>query len=320
MDRIAELEALVLVVKTGGFSSAAKELNISKSQVSKLVRALEDRLGVRLLDRTTRQVAATEEGRALAERAEQLLAELAEAEEAAAATRAAPRGTLRMSVPVSFGVKYVMPAVGQFMRLYPELSVDVSLTDRRADLLEEGLDLAIRVGALADSSIIARKLCTSRRIVAASPDYLKRRGVPRRPEDLAQHDCLLYTYQVDGQQWRFMRDEEEVVVRVGGPLVCNHGEAMLEIAAAGIGVVSLPDFIAEEAIADGRLVEILEGWSDGSGAIWALYPHSRYLSARVRLFVEFFADYLTKQRAPKPAAKPRRGRKKAAEDGASEHP
>jgi DNA-binding transcriptional LysR family regulator len=299
MDRIAELEALVSVVKTAGFSSAADQLNISKSQVSKLVRSLEDRLGVRLLDRTTRQVAATEEGRALAERAEQILAELTEAQEAAAATRAAPRGTLRMSVPVSFGVKYVMPAVGQFMLQYPELAVEVSLTDRRADLLEEGLDLAVRVGALPDSSLVARKLCGTRHIVCASPDYLKLRGTPKRPDELAKHDCLLYAYQTDGHLWRFTRKGEEVSVRVEGPLVCNNGEAMLEVAAAGVGVVILPDFIVEEALASKRLVEILRDWSQPEGAIWALYPHNRYMSARVRLFVDFLSEFLANRERPK---------------------
>jgi DNA-binding transcriptional LysR family regulator len=300
MDRIAELEALVSVVGTGGFSSAADQLSISKSQVSKLIRSLEDRIGVRLLDRTTRQVSATEEGRALAERAEQILAELEEAQETAAATRASPRGTLRMSVPVSFGVKYVMPAVGAFMRDYPELSVDVSLTDRRADLVEEGLDLAIRVGILADSSLVARKLCGSRIIVCASPDYLA---------ELARHDVLLYAYQTEGHVLRFLKGDDELSVRVTGPLVCNHGEAMLEVAAAGIGVVTLPDFIVDDAIASGRLVEILADWGGVENAVWALYPHNRYMSARVRLFVEFLSTWLAERSKPTIAPPKRRGKK-----------
>lgn len=296
MSKLSELEIFVSVVDHEGFSAAARALDVSKSHVSKQISRLEDRLGARLLNRTTRQVTLTDGGRAFYERCSQILEELEEAETAVSQMQSSPRGTLRVTVPMSFGLGYIAPAIGDFMSQYPELDVDMHMTDRKVDLVEEGYDLAIRVGKLSDSSLIVRKIAPATGYVCASPAYLEAHGVPQNPEDLVDHDCLLYTYLRTGSTWRLERADGQVAsVEVSGRFRANNGTALVAAACRGLGLVLSPEFICADAIRDGSLQRVLEEWTLSTGAIWALYPHRRHLSAKVRLFVDFLIDQFADQ-------------------------
>ena len=291
MDRLATLEIFVKVVELGSFTDAAQALGISKSHCSKQVRRLEDRLQARLVNRTTRQVSATGEGRAFYERCVRLMEELEEAERAVGQMRDRPTGTLRVSLPLSFGVRYIGPAMTRFMRRYPELGVEMHLNDRKVDIIEEGFDMAIRVGTLADSSMIARKLAVVRNVLCAAPGYLAEHGTPTVPGDLREHSCLMYHLLSTGSTWHF-RDAsgDEEMIRVEGRLRSDNGDTLVQAALAGLGVLYTPDFFLAEHIRQGRLVPLLPEWSFSHMAAWALYPHTRHLSARVRLFIDHLVD------------------------------
>lgn len=291
-DHLAPIAAFVRVVETGSFTAAASALGVSKSQVSRAVRALEDRLGARLLHRTTRAVGPTEAGSAFYARCSRILADLEEAEQAVAHLQSAPRGTLRVSLPHSFGVRYLSPLIAEFMVRYPELRVEANFSERRVDLVDEGFDLAVRIGVLDDSSLIARRLGTTTRWVVGSPDYLARRGTPRTPAELREHDCLQFTYQTSGASWVFRQDGAEQAVRVSGRMTANTGEALVAAAVAGIGLAWLPDFLVADELRAGRLVALFGEAAESGLAIWAVYPHSRHLAPKVRLFVDHLAARL----------------------------
>lgn len=291
MDRLAALEIFVKVVELQSFTDAAQALGISKSHCSKQVRRLEDRLQVRLINRTTRQISTTGAGQAFYDRCSRLIEDLDEAEQAVGRMQNRPAGTLRLSGPLAFGVRHLGPAVATFMARYPELTVDLRLADRRVDIVEDGFDMAIRIGELADSSLIARKLAPIHIVLCASPSYLAQRPPITRPRDLRDHDCLLYHYQATGQSWRFRhRDGAEETVRVSGRFLADNGDVMVEAAAAGIGLVYVPDFLAVGALRRGELVSVLPEWLHEQTALWALYPHTRHLSAKVRLFIDFLVE------------------------------
>lgn len=290
MSHISSMAIFVRVVDVGTFSGAARDLGVSKSHVSKQISQLEDRLGVRLLQRTTRSLTLTEVGRAYHERASQILADIEEAELAITQLHTAPRGTLRLSVPMSFGMSHIAPLLAEFMQRYPKLHVDVSLTDRRIDLIDEGFDLAVRIGTLGDSSLIARKLAPSGLTVCASPDYLKHHPPLDHPDDLRQHQCLLYAYQTTGMTWPFTGPNGPFSVRVDGRLKANNGDLLREATLAGVGVGLMPDFMVHGDLKNGRLVALLTDWRPRQSAIWAIYPHNRHLSTKVRLFVDFLSE------------------------------
>lgn len=293
MGRALDLEIFVEVVEQGSFTQAAENLGVSKSFVSKQISSLEDHLGVRLLNRTTRKIAVTDAGSAFFERARQILDDIDEAERSVMQLNTAPRGVLRISAPMTFGLQYIAPLANQFMSANPELTIDLEFNDRQVDVLDEGFDLVIRIGQLADSSFVARRLAPMRSLVVASPDYLARRGTPTHPQDLGAHECMQYTYQTSPSTWRFEGQTGEVVhVAVAGRLRANNGVAILDASRRGLGISVLPDFIAHDDIVSGNLVEILHQWSPGLRAIWALYPHNRHLSAKVRLFIDFLAEEL----------------------------
>lgn len=289
MNELGQLEVFVRVVADGGFTAAAASLGVSKSFVSRQLGALEDRLGARLLNRTTRKLTLTDIGTVFYERCRRILDELTDAQGAVTSMQSAPRGILRLALPMSFGITHVAPEIARFLDRHPELSVDVDLSDRRVDLLGEGFDLAIRIGALSDSSMIARKLATSCVVLVASPAYLAAHGRPSEPEAIRTHACLHYAYSPTGHSWRLENGERAVTVAGEGRVTANNGDALRELAIAGQGIARLPDFIVNASLADGRLEHVLPGWGE-SGAIWAVYPHSRHLSAKVRLFVEFLAE------------------------------
>lgn len=287
MHRFSQIQVLVAVVEEGSFTAAAERLNISKSHASRQVADLEERLGVRLLNRTTRHVSTTPEGETFVERCAHLMEELERAERALTQRRTDPVGTLRLAAPMTFGVDYLSPVLAEFLDTYEGLEVDAHFSDRKVDVVEEGFDVAVRVGALEDSSLIVRKIREVEGYITASPSYLEAHGRPDHPEELADHSCLLYSYLSAGERWVFERGGDEVTVPVSGPLRANNGEALIEAARRGIGVVLSPEFISNQAVEKGDLVRLFPEWTIQSGAVWALYPHRRHLAAKVRRFVEF---------------------------------
>jgi len=289
-EHLSAMAVFARVVEEGSFSHAARGLGLSKSAVSKQVGRLEDRLGVRLLNRTTRQLSLTEAGTAFFEHCRQLVTDAEAAESAVTHLAAAPRGTLRVNAPMSFGQLHVAPLLPAFLQAYPELSVEMQLSDRTVDLIEEGFDLAIRIGQLRDSSLIARRLAPMRRVVCAAPAYLDARGRPQHPRELKQHECLIYSYLSSGREWRFHGGDGELRVPVQGRLEINNGDALLAAARQGFGVVMLPTFLAAADVKAGRLEPVLQDWCEGeAGGIHAVFPASRNLSPKVRVFVDFLA-------------------------------
>jgi len=291
MDKLTGMAVFARVVEAQSFTAAAARLGMSKSAVSKAIAGLEDRLGVSLLNRTTRRLSLTEVGRAFYERSARILAEAEEAELAVTRLQAAPRGTLKVNAPVSFGILHLGPALADFMERYPELKVDIELTDRFVDLIEEGFDLAVRIASLPDSSLIARKLADNPMAVCAAPPYWGRRGRPSTPHDLSGQDCITYAYNANPNEWPFVDAAgRRIGVRVHGSLHTNNGDVSLCAALAGLGVVLLPRFICGPHLAAGRLEAVLESWMPPPSGIFALYPHNRHLSAKVRAFVDFLAE------------------------------
>jgi DNA-binding transcriptional LysR family regulator len=291
MDRLETLESFVAVVETGSFTAAADRLEIAKSAVSRRVAALEERLGAQLIARTTRRLNLTDAGRAFYDRGVRILADLDEAESAVQAVQGELRGRLRIALPLSFGVRHMCAPIAEFMRQHPRVTFELDLNDRRVDLVEEGADLAIRIGHLGDSSLIARRLFESRIVVCASRDYLERRGTPASPEELADHDCMVYSNVGDPQRWRYTDDAgRDAAVDVNVVMRVSSGDFILDAAAHGLGICMLPAFIAGDAVRRGELVPILSDVVWPTAPAWALYPPARHLSRRVRAFIDFVAE------------------------------
>jgi DNA-binding transcriptional LysR family regulator len=288
MLNLDELLVFVRVVQAGSFTAAAGVLDMPKSSVSRRVAELEERIGARLLQRTTRKLHLTEVGSAYFERAARVVADAEEAEQAVSSMQAEPRGKLRVTAPLSFGM--IGPTLSEYLSRYPEVQVEMSCTDRRVDLIEEGYDLAIRVGALGDSTYIARSLGTLRHFLVASPAYLKKRGVPKTPHDLAKHDHILFTSGARG--WTLRRGSEVVPVLVRSRLAVNDFDIVLAGALAGMGVASMPELVCSAAIRDRRLCEVLPEWSAARSPVHAIYPSGRHLSPKVKSFVDLVAERL----------------------------
>ena len=289
IDRLAGMAVFAKVVEAESFTAAASQLGMSKSAVSKAVTALEDRLGARLLNRTTRRLALTEAGRAFYESCARIVADVEQAEIAVAHLQQTPRGVLRVNAGVSFGIRHVGPAVPDFMALHPEIAIEMELTDRYVDLIEEGFDVVVRIANdLQDSSLIARKLADNAMVIAATPAYWARHSKPGEPRDLAGHACITYAYNPSPRDWPFVDvDGRRFTARVAGRLHTNNGDASLCAALAGQGVVRLPRFICGPALAAGALEAVLQEWMPPPAGIYAMYPHSRHLSSKVRVFVDF---------------------------------
>lgn len=289
LDDLNALAVYAKVVERESFTRAAEDLGLSKSAISKQIARLEDRLGARLLNRTTRKLAPTEVGRAFYERCRRIVAEAEEAERAVTDLSSAPRGRLRVAAPMSFGILHLGPLLPAFMQRYPEVEVDIVLNDRRVDLIEEGFDLAVRIADLPDSSLIAKKLAPARRRVVATPDYWDRRGRPSHPRDLAGHDCLRYAYLPNPNEWPFEGPEGPFTQKVSGPMIANNGDVLRQVALGGLGVLMTPTFFCGEELADGRLEAVLDDFEAGDINVYAVYPHNRHLSAKVRAFVDHLA-------------------------------
>ena len=291
MARLDEMEIFAEVVEAEGFSAAARRLGLSKSAVSKQVGRLEDRLGVRLLNRTTRRLSLTEAGTSFYEACRRVLDAAETAERAVANLSADPRGLLKLNAPMSFGFLHLAQAIPAFHARYPQITVEAAMNDRFVDLIEEGYDLALRIGDLADSSLIARRLAPCRSVLCASPDYLDRHGRPERPEDLSGHACLIYANNQNPQEWLLRTPGGGLVrAKVQGPLLANNGDVLCGAALGGMGISRLPTFIVGQHLREGRLETVLPGFPLPEQGIHAVYPHSRNLSVKVRVFVDFLAE------------------------------
>lgn len=289
MDRIDALRLFAAVAELGSFTKAAEREGMTPGAASKQITALETRMQARLLERTTRSVRLTDAGSALLERVRPWLAEYEALESGLADDNSAPAGLLRISAPVDFGARRLMKPVADFMAQWPEVEVRMSLSDRMVDLVDEGFDLAVRIGQLSDSSLIAKRLASACMTVIAAPVYLKATGAPEVPDDLGRHDCIIDRNKPAPQQWRFTRVEEAVDVRIRGRLTLNGATAAVEAAANGAGIACPPLWAAREALEEGRVVRILPDWEPEHRDLWAVYPSSRYLARRVRLFVDHLA-------------------------------
>ncbi len=290
MDRFQALSAFAKVVELGSFAKAAERLSLSTSAVSRQVSELEAHLDVRLLNRTTRRLSLTESGQALYERSVQLLADLEELENSARSETAVPRGTLRITCGVTFGERYLGPAVAEFARRHPQVTLDVDLSDRIVDLVEEGFDLAIRIGEVTRQALVARRLGESRFVCCASPEYLAGRPPLRAPDDLAQHDCFAYAYSATTEAWTFEApDGTRFTPRLTFRHRANNGRMLAAMAVAGLGVTMEPDFIVAPEVRSGRLVRVLPDYRPPKSPVSAVYPSRRHLSAKVRVFVDFLA-------------------------------
>ena len=289
MDRFDEINAFAAVADARSFTQGARRLGVSSAQVSKLVARLENRLGARLLNRTTRDVSLTDTGRAYLERARGLLEDF-ETLEGSVRDQSGPRGLLKISAPVSFGSNQLTPALLDFAAAYPEASLDVSATDRMVNLVEEGFDVGVRIGDLADSSVIARKLAAVRMVTCASPGYLHAAGAPATPDDLAKHEAILDNNMRDPTMWRYGGQADHYDVRVHGRLKFGGADACVAAARRGLGVTHTPAFAAADDLRAGRLVPLLCAYEPQLIHVHAVYPHARHLAAKVRAFVDFLAQ------------------------------
>jgi DNA-binding transcriptional LysR family regulator len=290
MDKLDAMAAFTKVVALGSFAEAGRQLGLTRSAVSKGVIELEHILGARLLDRTTRKVSVTEAGLAYYERCLVILADIEETERQVSGVHDQPKGTLKLNAPMSFGILQVGAAVADFMAAYPELKVELSLNDRFLDPVEEGFDVTIRIAELKDSSLIARKLAPSRRILAASPDYIRMHGQPSSPDDLINHLCLNYGQTTLMQRWNLTDGGKALNVPINSRLCANNGDVLRDAALAGQGITKLPTFLIGPDIKAGRLEIVLEDFPPSDLTIYALYAPNRFLAAKSRLFIDFLVE------------------------------
>jgi DNA-binding transcriptional LysR family regulator len=303
MAKLPDFEALAIfakVVELRSFAAAAGELALSKATVSKAVSRLEERLGARLFNRTSRRLALTDAGQRLSERATRLLADGEAAENEALSQSVTPRGLVRLAVPMTFGVKVVAPLLPEFLAQYPDVAIDLHLSDAMVDLIGEGFDAGLRIASLPDSSLIARRLCAAPRYTVAAPAYLRQYGRPTHPMHLAQHRCFAYTYLSTPDVWHYTNAAgEQASVRPGGPLRVNNGEALMPALIAGLGIADLPEFIAGDAVASGELEVILKGWKQAEGSVHLVMPPGGPRPARVEVLADFLAKHFAKGKKPK---------------------
>ncbi len=294
MDSLGSMDLFVDVVAAGSFSEAGRRRGLAASSVTRTINALEDELGVRLLNRTTRKLSLTEAGRLYHERSRRIIAEVEDARLSVTQLEAAPRGTLRLNVPVVFGRLRVAPLLAEFLGRYPGLQIDINMTDAFIDLVEEGVDLAIRIGELQDSSLIARRLAANHRVICASPGYLQAAGTPRQPDDLRAHNCLIYKRQPGRAVWRLRNAHGTVEVEVGGTLRANNADALHAAALGGLGLAILPTWMVGPDIQSGALIRLFPDHEVSPGAldtsIYAVFPYNRHLSPKVRAMVDFLVE------------------------------
>jgi DNA-binding transcriptional LysR family regulator len=287
MDRLGAMEMFVRIVETGSFSAVARQIGTTQPTISKQLTALEKQLQTRLLHRSTRSLGLTEAGAAYYERCRRIIDEVREAEAALGRLQTGLAGTLHVNASIALGQIFLAPLVLKFQRQYPALGIELSLNDRYIDLVEEGVDVAVRIGQLADSNLVARRLGSTRRVLVATPAYLAAHGIPERPEDLTRHNCLLYAYLSSGNEWLFNGPDGEIRVRVHGSFKANNGHVIREAVLDGVGVAITPDWLAHDKLESGEIVALLPQFAAPPLEINAVYPSARHVSVKVRAFVEF---------------------------------
>jgi len=288
MDRFENMDCFVRVVETGSISAAAERMNIAKSAVSRRLKELEEHLGVELFHRTTRRMNLTDTGRTFYEHAIRILDEVLEAEHAASQAHGTLKGGLKVALPLSFGLMHVGPAIQEFMKIHPQIEFDLDFNDREVDLVQEGFDLAIRIANLPDSSLIARRLAPIQSAICASPEYLERMGTPQTPQQLVNHQCLVYSLLRDFEYWRLADGIGNTVkTKIQSYLKASTGEFLRDAAVDGLGIVLLPTFICYKEIEQQQLIPILRQHTPPQINVYAIYPQTRHLSQRVRSFIDF---------------------------------
>ena len=290
MDRFQEMTVFTAVVDAGSFIRAAEGLNMSKAVVSRLVAELENRLGVRLLNRTTRTLSMTQEGQTFYLRCKAVLADVDEAEAEVMARRGQARGVLKLNVPVTFGVMHLAPLWGEFMAQNPEVILDVTLSDRVVDLVDEGYDLAVRIGRLSSSTLISRQISSTRMVLCASPAYLKRRGTPQHPSELASHDLIAYSLMSTGDHWELSGPAGPVSVKVKPRMKTNSGDTCVQVAMDGQGVIFQPSFIVDQQIKAGKLLALLPEYTAIEYGIHAVYASRQHVSPKVRVLIDYLLN------------------------------
>jgi DNA-binding transcriptional LysR family regulator len=290
MDKLTSIRTFTRVVQHGSFAAAARDLRLSRSAVSKYVIGLEQELGAQLLVRTTRSASPTENGQAYYERCTAILADLEEADRAVARLQSEPRGLLRVNAPMSFGTLHLGRAVADFMEKYPALQIQLVLSDQQIDPVQEGFDVTLRIADLPSSSLIARKIAPASRVVCAAPSYLARRGIPRHPDGLREHDCLAYGYLATGNQWKLTGPDGDHWIHIPWTLCSNNGEVLRDAVVKGRGIALLPTFIVGADLQEGSLRSILTDHAAPEISVYAIYPQTRHLSVKVRMFIDFLIE------------------------------
>ncbi len=290
MGQLEDMNIFIRIVEAGGISRAADQLGLAKSAVSRRLVDLETRLGVRLLNRTTRKSSLTEIGQSYYARAIKVVDDVAELNAITTDANTSLEGTINLAAPLSFGLRHLSPAIDTFVKKHPELTINIDFSDRQVDLVEEGLDLAFRIADLKDSSLIARKISSIRIILCASPEYLKKQGIPKSPDDLKNHHLLLYNI-IGTSTWKFTdKKGKQYTVSTNGKMIANNGDFLKDMAIAGHGIVSIPTFISWKAIAAGKLVPVLMDFKRPQPNAYAVFPQTRYLSQRTRLLIDFLVE------------------------------
>lgn len=292
MDKLTSMNVFVRVARGGSFASGARELGISRAMATKHIMQLEGSLGTRLFNRTTRSLSLTDVGASYLERCQQVLLDVEEMEAAVTHLQTEPRGLLKISAPPVIGATHIARAVAEFLKTYPDLTIDMVLQSSPGDLIEEGIDLAIYLGALDDTSMVARKLASSSLVICGSPEYLNKHGVPQTPEDLANHSCLVNWAIAPRNKWQFKSETGVKIINVSGRMQSNAAHTIRIAALNGLGLVMLPIYIVGSDIEKGTLKMVLENYSLPPLDIHAVYPHRKYLSAKVRSFIDFLQEWL----------------------------
>jgi DNA-binding transcriptional LysR family regulator len=296
MDKYQEIKVFTTVAECGSFVAASDALGLSKAAVSRYVSDLERRLRARLMHRTTRKLSLTPEGEIFLARCRVILESIEESEEEISSRGLNASGTLRVTAPVSFGIRHLAPLWSDFLKAYPEVKVDLELSDRVVNLVEEGFDLAIRIGQLNDSTLVCRQLTSTRLVLCASPDYLKRHGTPNHPAELTEHETFSYSLLSTGHTWRFDGPEGRIDVRVSPRMSSNNGDTGVEVCVRGGGIHLWPSFLVEEQLRKGELVEILPAFKASIFGVYAVYPSKKYVSPKVRALVDFLLHKLSSKR------------------------
>lgn len=297
MENIAALRALVRVVESGSFSEAGRQMDMAPSSVSRQINEIEEDLGVRLFHRTTRKLSLTEAGQNYHDQITKILEDLDEAKLAVSQQDNTPRGVLRITAPTGLSRRHIIPAIAEFQEKYPAVNVMLQVTDQLIDIVDEGIDLAIRIGQLSDSSLIAKKICDARRVVCASPKYLNEKGTPKVPENLLGHNTINFGTHHRNYVWTFKTGNSTKTIKVSGPLVVNEGESLVSSASAGQGIIAVPHWLVGGELKQGILKEILRKYPiiPNESPLYAVYPHHRHLPPKVRCFIDFITDRFRKE-------------------------